>query len=277
MRRATTKHMRGRIGTWALLLASLLLSPLCQAVQIVKISAKDPSVLATPDVKTEMKNGQIVKRRQMSQSADKSFQSGICSMQIYSDDIASYPVDEFIFALEGKAKLTSADGTVLEVTAGDALFIPKGWKGRWDTNGFKEVYVTYSPEKPVEPANGPTAAAPQPRKISSTDNLALTTADVKTHDIFRYRVLGKSADGNFRAGFSSMRSKRDMESGSDVEEVLIMIDGSETFASPDGSVVKAKPGDVVFMPKGWKGHYSTEGYQEIYVIYGPECMAQNNC
>lgn len=276
MRGATTKHMR-RIGTWALLLASLLLSSLGQAAQIVRISGKDPNVLTTPDVKTEEKDGQIVKRRQMSQSADKAFQSGICSMQIYNEDIASYPVDEFIFALEGKAKLTSADGTVLEVTSGDALFIPKGWNGRWETNGFKEVYVIYSPEKPVEPANGSAATAPHPRKISSTDNLALTTADVKTHDIFKYRVLGKSADGNFRAGFSSMRSKRGMETGSDVDEVLIMVDGSETFTSPDGSVVKTIPGDVAFMPKGWKGHYSTEGYQEIYVIYGPECMVQNNC
>jgi len=42
--------------------------------------------------------------------------------------------------------LTSSDGTVLEVRAGEGAAIPKGWKGHWSTQGYKKYYVTYESE-----------------------------------------------------------------------------------------------------------------------------------
>jgi uncharacterized cupin superfamily protein len=40
-----------------------------------------------------------------------------------------------MFLIEGNAKLTSSDGTVLEVRPGEGAAIPKGWKGHWSTPG----------------------------------------------------------------------------------------------------------------------------------------------
>jgi hypothetical protein len=48
--------------------------------------------------------------------------------------------------IEGSVKLTSSDGTVLEVRAGEGAAIPKGWKGHWSTQGYKKYYVTYESE-----------------------------------------------------------------------------------------------------------------------------------
>lgn len=61
-----------------------------------------------------------------------------------------YGLNEFMYFLEGGVKLTSSDGTVLEVKAGDAVVIPKGWTGIWDTAGYTKIYVIYSPDKPIE-------------------------------------------------------------------------------------------------------------------------------
>lgn len=271
------RTVQSGMRTYAMLLMLALVAASAQGAHIVRIAGQDPSALATPDTEVKGHDGQVVKRREILRSADAAFEAGIASMQVYHEAVESHPVDEFIFALEGQAKLTSADGSVLEVVTGDAIFIPRGWQGKWETQGFREVFVRYESKTSPTTIKEHAAEARYPRKISSTDNLALTTADVKAHDVFRYRVLGKSADEDFRAGFTAMKATRSLQTGSDVDEVLIMLEGSETFTSPDGSIVKTVPGDVVFMPKGWKGHYSTEGYQEIYVIYGPECMAQNNC
>ncbi|WP_054132660.1 cupin domain-containing protein [Novosphingobium sp. AAP1] len=86
-------------------------------------------------------------------SADKKFMSGayaVAGPNHGSFTGAGYPVNEFMVFLSGGVTLTSADGTVLEVKAGDAVSIPKGWLGRWDSAGYQKFYVVYDPEKPVE-------------------------------------------------------------------------------------------------------------------------------
>lgn len=55
-----------------------------------------------------------------------------------------YGVDEFMYFLEGGVTLTSADGTVQTVDAGEAVTIPKEWTGTWDTDGYTKIWVIYS-------------------------------------------------------------------------------------------------------------------------------------
>ena len=55
-----------------------------------------------------------------------------------------YGVDEFMYFLEGGVTLTSSDGTVTEITAGDAVTIPKEWTGVWETDGYRKIWVIYS-------------------------------------------------------------------------------------------------------------------------------------
>ena len=55
-----------------------------------------------------------------------------------------YGVDEFMYFLEGSVTLTSSDGTVQTIEAGEAVTIPKEWTGIWDTNGYTKIWVIYS-------------------------------------------------------------------------------------------------------------------------------------
>jgi uncharacterized cupin superfamily protein len=81
-------------------------------------------------------------------SRDHRFEAGVYAAGPSDQQIASYEDDEFMFFLEGGVTLTSADGTVLEAQAGDAVVVPKGWKGRWVTQGYKKYYVTYTGGRP---------------------------------------------------------------------------------------------------------------------------------
>lgn len=248
-----------------------------QILKPTKIASNDAEALATSNsnVKTEVTDGVVSKMRVVARSADNRFEAGLYSTQAKVTNIESYPLDEFMLVVDGGATISSADGTMIEVKKGDALFMPKGWKGQWATKGFREFYVTYTTP---DSANDETPARLlRPMKIDSKDPRALTTPDVQTFQIFRYRVMGKSVDKSFRAGLSSMHTKRRLDSSNETNEVIFLISGGETFLSPDGTVVAAKAGDVVFMPKGWKGKYRTDGYEEFYAIYGAECMANNTC
>jgi uncharacterized cupin superfamily protein len=60
-------------------------------------------------------------------SSDGHFVAGIYKAGASDFPIDSYPVDEFCFFLSGSVTLKSADGTSIDLKAGDAVVIPKGW------------------------------------------------------------------------------------------------------------------------------------------------------
>lgn len=56
----------------------------------------------------------------------------------------NYPLDEFVYILEGDLVTVDADGTRHEFHPGDALVIPKGWAGIWDMKTrFKKIIVNF--------------------------------------------------------------------------------------------------------------------------------------
>jgi ethanolamine utilization protein EutQ len=122
-----------------------------QSAHPFKIAASDPTALTTPDVQTETSDGHVTKDRVMGASQDGHFKSGLSSFQGGRGSIDSYPVDEFMFFLKGGVTLTSADGTALQVRAGEAVYVPKGWKGMWNTKaGYTKFYVVYDAVKAAE-------------------------------------------------------------------------------------------------------------------------------
>ena len=79
----------------------------------------------------------------MFKSDDQRFSSGLFSSSAGYAEFDSYAADEFCYIVSGEATITSADGTATKLKAGDAISIPKGWKGRWDTSGYTKYYVSY--------------------------------------------------------------------------------------------------------------------------------------
>lgn len=78
-------------------------------------------------------------------SSDKKFASGMYRSGKTRIDITDpYGVDEFMFFLEGSVTLTSADGSVQVINAGEGVTIPKEWTGIWDTDGYTKIWVIYS-------------------------------------------------------------------------------------------------------------------------------------
>ncbi len=61
---------------------------------------------------------------------------------------SAFPLDEFVYVLSGKLILTDIDGEVHEYAVGDALVVPKGWRGTWEMQGnYRELVVIAAPEE----------------------------------------------------------------------------------------------------------------------------------
>jgi uncharacterized cupin superfamily protein len=80
----------------------------------------------------------------MFKSTDQRFSSGLFSSSAGYADFDSYRTDEFCYIVSGEATLTGADGMVTKLKAGDAITIPKGWKGKWTTSGYTKFFVSYN-------------------------------------------------------------------------------------------------------------------------------------
>jgi uncharacterized cupin superfamily protein len=94
---------------------------------------------------TKHENGNLTLDVTTLLSSDKKFASGMYrSGKSYFEAKDAYGVDEFMYFLEGSVKLTSADGSVQVIGAGEAVTIPKEWTGIWDTDGYTKLWVIYS-------------------------------------------------------------------------------------------------------------------------------------
>ena len=147
------KKQRRRVMMWLSALASLPMmlmvasSSLADSVHPAKLSVTDlaggafayPTTVVTGEGDTEILDFTSLK------SSDGKFASGMYKAGPQTFDITEpYGVDEFMFFLEGSVTLTSADGAVITINAGEAVTIPKEWMGRWETTGYRKIWVIYS-------------------------------------------------------------------------------------------------------------------------------------
>jgi uncharacterized cupin superfamily protein len=112
-----------------------------------KISKEDISgkIFARPDMIETTRGNNTTLDVTTLLSSDKKFASGMYrSGKVRSEIDEPYGVDEFMFFLEGSVTLTSTDGTVQTINAGEGVTIPKEWMGVWDTDGYTKIWVIYS-------------------------------------------------------------------------------------------------------------------------------------
>lgn len=83
-------------------------------------------------------------------------------------------------------------------------------------------------------------------------------------------VLMRSADERYEAGLYQAGPSDYAVDSYPTSEFIYIIEGSIKLTSADGTVVEARSGESLSIPKGWKGHWTTPGYRKYYVTYtGP--------
>jgi uncharacterized cupin superfamily protein len=136
------------VFTCLLFAASVLFATNHDAVKPAKISKSDMGgdIFERPDViRTIHDDGHETLDVTSLLSADEKFASGMYrSGKTRIEMTEPYGVDEFMYFLEGSVTLTSEDGSVQVINAGEAVTIPKEWIGTWDTDGYTKIWVIYS-------------------------------------------------------------------------------------------------------------------------------------
>lgn len=81
------------------------------------------------------------------QSSDGKFEAGFYHGSEVTLRITGWPVDEFMYFIEGQVEITNEDGSSKIYGPGDALVMPRGFKGTWRQLGpIKKINVSYPAE-----------------------------------------------------------------------------------------------------------------------------------
>ncbi len=107
------------------------------------------AVFNLPGAKTHTYKGNTATDFEMLLTADRKYECGMYKSGPAHFSITgkrTYGVDEFMYFLKGEVTLTSSDGTVQRIHAGEAVVIPAGWQGTWDTKGYTKFYAIYAPK-----------------------------------------------------------------------------------------------------------------------------------
>ena len=104
------------------------------------------AIFARPDMtRTQHEDGHVTLDVTSFVSSDQKFSSGMYkSGKTRLEVTEPYGVDEFMYFLEGSVTLTSSDGSVQTIDAGEGVTIAKEWTGIWETDGYTKIWVIYS-------------------------------------------------------------------------------------------------------------------------------------
>ena len=139
--------------------ASLTLSYTAMAANPV---AKLPAELNKADIAGEVFNrddmeetthgdGHVTQSVTSLVSSDKKFSTGMYKSGKTRIEISEpYGVDEFMYFLEGSVTLTSSDGTVQIIEAGEGVTVPKEWTGVFETEGYRKIWVIYADDSEAQ-------------------------------------------------------------------------------------------------------------------------------
>lgn len=181
---------------------------------------------------------------------------GVWDCTAFTDRMMPYSVDEYMLFLAGTLTLVLPDGTEVEIRAGDAFVIPKGFECQWKQTGFvHKIFMIL--DGPV-----PQAANASLHRITVPDPDAPDGADICTA-----RTDFLNAAGTMRVEVQSHGAVAQTHRKSTSHELITVLEGSlhlfdgempHVFNTGDTSYLHQ--GDTV----GWK---TTAGTRLIVASY----------
>lgn len=187
---------------------------------------------------------------------DRGYMVGVWDCTAFTDQMMPYTVDEYMLFLEGDLTMVLPDGTEIEIKAGDAFIIPKGFECQWKQPGFvHKIFMIL---------DGP---------VPEAENASLhriTVPDLASRfgtDVTQSRTDFVNAAGTMRVEVQDHGAVAEMSRTSHANELITVLDGTLQLFDGQKPHVFNK-GDTAYLhlrdTVGWK---TTAGTRLIVASY----------
>jgi uncharacterized cupin superfamily protein len=183
----------------------------------------------------------------------------------------AYPVDEFMFLLEGSLDIENEDGTTQTFHAGEACFIPKGAVLQWQQSEYlRKFWVIHD-----NPGAKAAAAGLQAMLVDPNATLVPVTGLEQASfesDIPQMGLLSlyQDPEGKFHTGVWDCSPMKRIPATIERSELMHILEGSGSITNADGVVFEFKAGDTFLVPVGmgyqWQNH---EYVKKLFCSYTP--------
>ncbi|MBI2253200.1 MAG: DUF861 domain-containing protein [Proteobacteria bacterium] len=200
--------------------------------------------------------------------------AGVWDCTAFTTKMGPYPVNEFMIVLDGGVTMIEADGKETKISAGDAFIIPKGTVCQWRQTGYmKKYYVIFDDASGADPAKASAQkimkvdiSLPHEPSPSPAPELLLSPSPTQTG-----RNWIEDATGQWTMGVWDSTPYRRKAIPFPRHELMHLLEGSVTLATPEGWRETYKAGDTFFVPMGANVEWhNTEYVKKYYCIMIPK-------
>ncbi|MEM9919009.1 MAG: cupin domain-containing protein [Bacteroidota bacterium] len=186
----------------------------------------------------------------------------ILSSETALNEIKNFPIDEFVYYLNGKAEIVPQEGDALSFYAGDYLFVPKGFSGNWTNNGGNTYHLELSVISNRRANSTMISEAKMPFVLDRAlmSGIGLTAIDTATYRDVLYEgveldVVTESEKSNKREILNSEK-----------EVFIHVLNGSLTLRAKNGEANTFYSGDFFVLPKGFTGRWESKGQNLLRIL-----------
>jgi uncharacterized cupin superfamily protein len=183
----------------------------------------------------------------------------------------NYPVDEFMFVLEGEIIIVEVEKET-RAGQGECLVIPKGTRCRYRQDGHVKKFYVYVGDLSglAEPSGQTTVKIKPDMKLEpstppAADMLHSPVPSQKAHMFF------EDGTGQFTVGVWETTGYHRKLINFTRHELMHLLEGSVTFTDDRGKSQTFRAGDTFFVPLGTPNSWKSEGtLRKIYCIFQPQ-------
>lgn len=168
-----------------------------------------------------------------------------------------YGMEEFIYVLNGRARLKSTQKGETFFYPGDFFIVPKGYAGEWETQGGETYYYELSVianDRNTIAADEVTPVLIDKAKIAG---IGLTPSDVKEETFIDLLHHGQDLSISTHSEKPSFQADFICEQ----EQLIYIIAGSLTLETESEPTTSYYAGDFVVIPRGFVGSWKSEGHE----------------
>ncbi len=201
---------------------------------------------------------------------------GVWDCTAMTEKFGPYPVNEFMFLLEGSVTMILGDGKEITINAGETFVIPKGLPCQWKQEGYvRKYFVIFENPGAASAKNVSEQGIILPRSTGHEEGLQPIetrkdggfTGLVPTQ---KHHLYFSDASGQLKVGVSDSTPFETVAEQSQTSELIVLLEGSAIMTDDAGETHKINTGDTVYVPKGaayqWK---STDYIRKIYCSFDP--------
>lgn len=169
----------------------------------------------------------------------------------------SYGIEEFIYVINGRARLNPDDGEEVFFNPGDFFMAPLGYQGEWETQGGREFYYELSVIATDRSNTKVDETQIKPFTPTSEDLSGVNLPDSISVDGYS-KVIYEGVQLSVELCAENPIEKAVMKTQED--ELIYVIGGNIELVDSEQGEHTFYAGDFFLLPKGFMGNWKSEGH-----------------